>query len=101
MKSRAVPLPVLCELVWLLRRMYGLASPDIATTVEALVRAANVTVNRVAVEAGLKLLRACGDFAEGLIAFQGRRFGGETCVSFDKQEASLIADKGQPPRLLS
>jgi len=97
----AVPLPVLCELVWVLRRVYGIAAPEVATTLEALVQAANVTVNRVAVESGLEVLRAGGDFADGLIAFEGQQLGGETFVSFDKQAVSLIAGKGQPASLLS
>jgi predicted nucleic-acid-binding protein len=96
----AVPLLVFCEPVWVLRRVSGIAEPDIATTVEALVQAANVTVNRVAVEEGLELRRAGGDFADGLIAVEGQQRGGDTFVSIDKQAASLIAGKGQPARLL-
>ena len=59
-----------------------------------------MTVNRVAVEEGLELRRAGGDFADGLIAVEGQQRGGDTFVSIDKQAASLIAGKGQPARLL-
>ncbi len=96
-----MPLPVLCELVWVLRRVYGIAAPEVATTLEALVQAANVTVNRVAVESGLEVLRAGANFADGLIAFEGQQLGGETFVSFDKQAVSLIAGKGELAKLLA
>jgi hypothetical protein len=58
-------------------------------------------VNRPAVEAGLAILNAGGDFADGLIAFEGRWLGGETFVSFDKKAVSLLAQQGQPARLLA
>ena len=32
----AIPVPVLCELVWMLRRVYGFAASDCATSIEAL-----------------------------------------------------------------
>jgi predicted nucleic-acid-binding protein len=67
---------------------------------EALLRADNVAVNRPAVEAGVAVLRGGGDFADGLIAYEGVWLGGETFVSFDKQAVSLISQQGQQARLL-
>ncbi len=32
----AIPVPVLCEPVWVLRRVYGFAASDCATSIEAL-----------------------------------------------------------------
>jgi predicted nucleic-acid-binding protein len=52
--------------------------------------AANVAVNRPAAEAGLALLDQGGDFADGVIAFEGRSLGGEVFVSFDKQAIALL-----------
>jgi len=40
-------------------------------------------VNRPAAEAGLALLEAGGDFADGVIAHEGRWLGAEAFVSFD------------------
>jgi predicted nucleic-acid-binding protein len=62
---------------------------------------ANVVVNRPAVEAGLAVLRAGGDFADGLIAYEGEWLGGETFVSFDKKAVAVIAKQGQQTRLLT
>ena len=45
---------------------------------------ANVVVNRPAAEAGLALLDAGGDFADGIIAYEGSRLGADIFVSFDK-----------------
>jgi predicted nucleic-acid-binding protein len=97
----AVSLPCLCEFVWVLRRVYGFGSPDIAAALEALLNAGNVAVNRPAAEAGLAILRAGGDFADGLIAYEGSWLGGDIFVSFDKEAVSLIAKQGQQARLLT
>jgi predicted nucleic-acid-binding protein len=69
----AVALPALCELVWVLSRGYRIALPDIAEAIRRLINSANVVVNRPAVEAGLALLAAGGDFTAGAIAYEGRR----------------------------
>jgi predicted nucleic-acid-binding protein len=97
----AVSLPCLCEFVWVLRRVYGFSQKDIGTALGALLDVSNVTVNRAAVEAGLVTHEAGGDFADGLIAFEGRWLGGETFVSFDKAAVSLIAAQGIQARLLN
>jgi predicted nucleic-acid-binding protein len=97
----AVPLPCLCEFVWVLRRVYGFAQGDIVAALEALLDAANVSVNRPAVDSGLAILKAGGDFADGLIAYEGAWLGGETFVSFDKKAVSLIAGQGQQARLVA
>ncbi len=97
----AVSLPCLCEFVWVLRRVYKFGWLDIAAAIEALLDAGNVAVNRPAVDAGLAVLKAGGDFADGLIAYEGSWLGGDTFVSFDKRAVSLIAKQGQQARLLA
>lgn len=96
----AVALPCLCEFVWVLRRVYSLQSSDAAAAIRALLAAANVEVNRPAVEAGLSMLEAGGDFADGVIAFEGKWLGAETFVSFDKKAVALLEALGQSGRLL-
>ena len=96
----AVAMPCLCEFVWVLRKVYKLETEDIAAAIRALLAAANVQVNRPAVEAGLSMLEANGDFADGVIAYEGNWLGGETFVSFDKQAFALLTAVGQPARLL-
>lgn len=96
----AVALPCLCEFVWVLRKVYGLPTGDIAAAIRALLAAANVRVNRPAVEAGLSMLESNGDFADGAIAYEGNWLGGETFVSFDKQAVALLGAAGMPARLL-
>jgi predicted nucleic-acid-binding protein len=96
----AVSLPCLCELVWILRRGAKLSRDDIALTIRDLLDAANVVMNRPGVEAGLALLEAGGDFADGVMAYEGAWLGGETFVSFDKQAVELIAQQRQSARLL-
>jgi predicted nucleic-acid-binding protein len=96
----AVTLPCLCEFVWVLRRVYGFQSADIASAIRALLAAENVEVNTPAVDAGLAVLEAGGDFADGIIAYEGRWLGGDTFVSFDKKAVSLLTAQGQPAQLL-
>lgn len=99
--SIAIPLPCLCELVWILRRGAKLATVDIGATIRALLDTGNVAMNRPAVEAGLRLLEAGGDFADGVIAYEGRWLGGETFVSFDRKAVMLLSRQGEAVQLLS
>ena len=62
---------------------------------------ANVVVNRPVVQAGLAVLDAGGDFADGIIAFEGSWLGGDTFVTFDKKASKILASQGQATRLLS
>ncbi len=95
----AVALPCLCEFVWVLRRVYGFTPADVATAVRALLDAANTETNRPAAEAGLAVLEAGGEFADGVIVFEGQWLGGETFVSFDKKAVALLTAQGQSARL--
>jgi len=95
----AVTLPALCEMVWVLSRGYQSPRSTIAEAVRRLINASNVVVNRPAVEAGLNILDAGGDFADGVIAHEGGWLGGETFVSFDRRAVQLVSARGQAARL--
>jgi predicted nucleic-acid-binding protein len=96
----ALTLPALCELVWVLSQGYKIPSADIVETIRRLMNSANVVVNRPAAEAGLALLEAGGDFADGAIAYEGSWLGAEVFLSFDKKAAKLIEGQGISVRLL-
>ncbi|MCL2830167.1 MAG: type II toxin-antitoxin system VapC family toxin [Betaproteobacteria bacterium] len=96
----AVSLPCLCELVWVLMQGAKLAREDVSATLRVLLNTSNVVMNRPAVEAGLALLDAGGDFADGIMAYEGAWLGGESFVSFDKQAVSLLLAQGESARLL-
>lgn len=96
----ALPLACLCELVWVLRGVYRLRRLEIVEAVESLIDAENAVVNRPAAEAGLAVLRAGGDFADGVIAWEGRWLGGETFVSFDRKAVATMTALGEAARLL-
>ena len=96
----AIPLSSLCELVWVLRRVYGLSKVDIAQALTTLIGVETVATHRPAVEAGIAALMAGGDFADGVIAYEGRWLGGETFVSFDRRAVSLLKQQGQKARCL-
>jgi predicted nucleic-acid-binding protein len=99
-KMIAVAVPCLCEFVWVLRRVYGFPSTAAAVAIRALLATSNVETNRPAVEAGLAMLDAGGDFADGAIAYEGYWLGGETFVSFDRKATEMLTAQGQPARLL-
>lgn len=97
----AVPMPCLCELVWVLRQGAKLSRNDVAAAVRSLMDARNVVVNRPAAELGLAVLEAGGDFADGAIAYEGAWLGGEIFMSFDKRAVTLLSRQGEAAQLLS
>ena len=95
-----IPLPVLCELVWVLRRVYGFTRVDCMGAIEALMVSQSVVADRPAVAAGLQLLASGGDFADGVIAFGCRLLGSEQLATFDRNAARLLSEAGEPVLLL-
>jgi predicted nucleic-acid-binding protein len=96
----AVAVSSLCEFVWVLRGKYGLPAAEVAAAIRALLAAGNVEVDRPAVAAGLTMLDAGGDFADGVIAYEGKWLGAETFVSFDKKAVEMLREHGVPVSLL-
>ena len=84
----------------MLRKVYNLQANDIATAIRARLATANVRVNTPAVEAGLSMLEANGDIADGVIDYEETWLSGETFLSFDKRAFALLTAQGQPARLL-
>ena len=95
-----ITLSSLCEFVWVLLRSYEIEASDISKALKALISTTNVQVNRPAVEAGISQLEAGGDFADAVIAYEGKWLGGDTFVSFDKKAVSLLKKQKQSAELL-
>jgi predicted nucleic-acid-binding protein len=91
----------LCEVVWVLRSRYGVTRENIAATITGLRETRNIVLDSAAVDAGLTLLEAGADFADGVIAHEGLRLGGDTFVSFDKKAVAHINSQGQKAKLLA
>jgi predicted nucleic acid-binding protein len=96
----AIPLPVLCEFVWVTRRLYRRPAREVGDAIKALLANPSVHVDRPSVEAGLVMLEAGGDFADGVIAFTGRQLGGAVFASFDRRATELVSAAGGEARLL-
>ena len=96
-----VPTPALCEFVWVMRRLYKRSTAEIAHSIRLLMSGDNVELDRPAIEAGLEMLEAGGDFADGVIAYEGRWLGAEEFVSFDKKAVPLLKAQGKRARLLA
>ncbi len=97
----AVTLSTLCEFVWVLTRGYKRKVAEVAAAMRKLAESERVLVDRPALEAGLAVLERGGDFADGVIAFEGRRAGGRIFTSFDPDAVELIGATGGETRLLS
>jgi predicted nucleic-acid-binding protein len=96
----AVSISALCEFAWVLTQGYKVPSARVAEAIRRLIDGENVVVNRPTAEAGLALLYAGGDFADGVIAYEGNWLGADTFVSFDKKAVKLIESQGRSARLL-
>ena len=91
-----VPLPCFCEFARVFLRVYPFTAADTAQAIQVLLDIEKMVTNRPAVEAGLAVLNAGGDFADGVIAFEGRTIGGEVFVSFDAEAVKLLAKNKIP-----
>ena len=94
-------LQTLCEFVWILTTRYRRPRPDIAATIRTLMMTPNVVADRRAVDDGLAIMDAGGDFADGIINAEGLRLGGNVYVTFDVTAADILAAAGNDVTLLS
>ncbi|MGN6466000.1 MAG: type II toxin-antitoxin system VapC family toxin [Rhizobiaceae bacterium] len=90
----AVPTSCLCEFVWVLRRTYRLPPALIAGALRNLLASVNVVTDRAAAEAGLWFNDQGGDFADGVIEFEGRHLGAAFFASFDRGAVRLLERAG-------
>ena len=93
--------PALCEFTWVMRHGYKQTPAKVAAGIRLLLASANVAIDRPAVEAGLAMLEVGGDFADGVIAFEGAALGGEAFVSFDKDAVKRLKKLGPDAMLLA
>ena len=94
----AVTLPTLCELCWVLVQSYSFTKAEVAQSIRALIDSDNVVVDYVSAEAGLAQLDEGGDFADGVIAHQGRLLGADTFVTFDRKAEAILHARGEKVR---
>ena len=95
----AVTLPCLCEFASVLPKLYGLSRNDVAEAIRAMFAIRTVEADRAAAEAGLAVLEAGGDFADGVIPHEGSRLGGQTFVSFGRQAIKFLQADGVSVRV--
>jgi predicted nucleic acid-binding protein len=107
--SIIVPTPVFCEFVWVLRTVRNSAGTKkytrkmIAESIREFIEFDHVSIADDEVEAGLKMLEAGGDFADGVIEYIGRTFARNaktTFFSFDRNAVDKLAKSGLSALLL-
>lgn len=91
-------LPMLCELAWVLRSYYRTPREQVAFAIRGLVAADNVILDEGPVMAGLGMLDAGGDFADGVIAATGIAMGADAFVTFDRSAVKRLSAAGFPAR---
>lgn len=84
-----LPMIVLCETVWVLRRAYKFLPADILSVLRNLTRMPAVELDRPLVEAGIECLAAGGDFADGVILAEATRAKADQLASFDEALAKF------------
>jgi predicted nucleic-acid-binding protein len=99
-ESVVIPLPVLCELAWVLRSRYRHNAGSIAATLRSLIASDTVITDEPAARAGLAILESGGDFADGVIAHLGGSGGADTFVTFDVNASKLLDEQGYKSLLL-
>ena len=90
----------LCEFVWVATRAYRLGPPEIGAAIRTRLASENVEADWPIVEAGLAMLDAGGDFADGVIALEGRRQSADVFLSFDRKAVRELQAQGESARLL-
>jgi predicted nucleic-acid-binding protein len=87
-------------MVWVMLRGYRYTPAQVAHALRSLLQVRQVVCDTPAALAGLALLEGGGDFADGVIAFEGALLGGTEFVSFDQQAVKLLKAQKRKSRLL-
>lgn len=89
-----VPTVVFCELVWVLLSEKNAA--DVAKDIRVLLQLQNLVASEDEVLAGLRLMDAGGDFADGVIQYTGSKLAGgrSTFASFDRGAVKRLSESG-------
>jgi predicted nucleic-acid-binding protein len=104
-----VPTYVFCELVWVMRSIKTdtgekrYSHSAIATGIRRFIEFDHLVIATDEVAAGLQILDAGGDFADGVIEYTGRNLAhnaAATFLSFDKNAVSILAKRGLSALLL-
>ena len=86
-----VPTIVLCEMVWVLKRAYRYADPEIIAILRRLVAIRAVEIERPAAESGIAMLARGGDFADGAVRHEADCPRCDRLVTFDQSFARLVS----------
>jgi predicted nucleic-acid-binding protein len=100
-ESIAISNVALCELAWVLANSYKTPRGDITRVMQQFLNTSKIVLDHNAVLAGLDMLEAGGDFADGVIAHEGQWLGAEEFVSFDKVAVKKLVASGLKARVLT
>ena len=82
---------VLCELAWVLQRVYRRPSERLAEIVRRLMDTEGIRMDRDAARVGLHLLELGGDFSDGVVLHEASRMQCRQLATFDRKFARLGA----------
>ncbi len=95
------PVVALCETVWVLTRAVKWPGSAVARALRVLLDDPKVLFDQALVERGLAMLDDGGDFADAVVAADGRRFADATFATFDRDAARLLTAQGSAVTLLA
>jgi len=93
-----ISIPAVCEVVWVLSRLYGYSRLQIAGMLEELPEMRGADIDLRALRRGIEMLKAGGDFADGAIAESGYQKGA-AFVSFNRKAVSRLREMKLPAML--
>jgi len=94
--SIAIPTIVLCETIWVLRG-YKIERKRKIEYMEFLKDSEKIVLADDEVEAGIKILKSGGDFADGVAVYTGQKLSrskNSVFASFDKKAIKLLTKNG-------
>lgn len=94
-----IPLVVLSEFCGVVRKIYKIGRAETADVIRVLMAADTVVVDAASAAAGLAMLEAGGDFADGAIAHSARALDAPVFVSFNRCAVQLLKAQGVDARL--
>lgn len=96
-----VPTTVFVETVWVLMQKYELSRSEIFVGLQDFIEHSDKLIcQHDEVKAGLDMLNANGDFADGINAFLGKQKGGQVFVTFDRKAVNKLTVLGHHALLL-
>lgn len=90
-----IPTTVFCETIWVLKRLYQQSNDDIYQKLSYFMMHPKLRYAEDEVAAGLAVMQAGGDFADGVNEYAGCQLGADSFASFDQKANKIFKKLGK------